>query len=189
MSQQPFDAEAIAHIREQIKAEYETAAQLKRQNDLAQEALETSQRLLTTESTRNKLWLEIAEKTANFIHQIPELTYLLHSFDEKLGEYGEALEQLDERIGRIEYGIMLILAGKGNGNKIKAETLIKDIELERQKKLLSELYSTLHDLELQKAKALAAGLPLEDLGIRMTAAKKELIRVQEYLHELGYKDE
>lgn len=189
MQSQPFDDEYVQHIRELIKAENETSAQLKRQNDLAQQTLEASQKVLTTENTRNKLWLEIAEKTGTLVQQIPELTYLLHSFDEKLGEYGEALGELSSRLDRIEYGVMLLLSGKGNGNKIKAENLVKDIELERQKRLLSELYATLHDLEMQKAKALSLGQPLDDLNLRISSTKKEMLRVGDYLHELGYQDE
>lgn len=144
-------------LRQQVKAEQDKAAELKRQNDIAEESLKAMQRTLKAEQARTKIWMDISENTASFIGTMPELILLMHGFTEKLGEFGEQLDDYraedSKRFNRLEYGLMLLLQGKGNGNRSKAESLLKEMEKDRLRDLLMENQKRLQALEMRKARS------------------------------------
>lgn len=146
---------AIEDIRTQIRLEQERIEQLKIQNDLANQALDISRQLKQAEQQRTRLWLEISEGTASLMQQFPEfkaeLSLTMLGFAEKLDEFDDHLKDTSKRLDRIEYALMLLLAGKGNGNRGKAEALVKTIEADRIKRLVSDKRLRLEILERQYA--------------------------------------
>lgn len=150
------DNDILELLRQQVKAEQDKAAELKRQNDLAEESLKVAQRTLRSEQTRTKLWMDIAETVAGFAGTLPELVLLMHGFTEKLAEFGEHLEVYrsddNKRFTRLEYGLMLLLQGKANGNRSKAENLLREMEKDRMRELMIESERRLHELEMRKAR-------------------------------------
>lgn len=147
------DERILNKLHERVQAELQTANELRRQNDLAEESLKSVERVRQAETIRNRTWLDIAELTARLVQgDVPHLKLLLEGFAEKLDEYGEQLEALDDRLNRIEYGIMLLLSSKGNGNTIKRQELIHDIEQDRQQHLIEQKKTRLHELKLKAAR-------------------------------------
>lgn len=138
----------LEKLTERIKAEQATAAELKRQNDLAERTLRQAQ---TSERIRQAFWSDISERTAGLVGKLPELELLLHGFAEKLDGFGEQLEDIGKRQDRLELGLMLLLSGKGNGNRDKAKALIEDIEKDRRARLIEEHKRMLHELEMKRA--------------------------------------
>jgi hypothetical protein len=140
--------EIINKLTERIRAEQATAAELKRQNDLAEKTLRQAQ---TSERIRQAFWSDISEKTAGLVGKLPELELLLHGLAEKLDEFGEQLRDVGKRQDRLELGLMLLLSGKGNGNRDKTRALIEDIEKDRKARLIEEHKRMLHELEMKRA--------------------------------------
>lgn len=147
-----FDEEALNVIREQIKAEYKTALQLELQNKLAAESLNKLERTRQAEEQRNRLWMDISESTANVVQQFPELIYQISVFNEKLEGFADHIKEITDRLDRMEIGIMLLLSMiRGNGNKLKAEELARDIDRDRKQRLIDENKRRLHELKLKQA--------------------------------------
>lgn len=150
------DDEILDTLREQVRAEQAKTAELKRQNDLAEETLKVLNRTRTSEATRVQFWAGISEKTAALVEAMPETALLLHGLAEKLEQFGEMLDQQrredSKRLARLEYGLMLLLQGKGNGNRGKVDALLKDIEKTRARDLLEENFRQLHELEMKRAR-------------------------------------
>jgi hypothetical protein len=141
--------EIIEKLTQRVQAELETAAELRRQNDLAEQSLKNLERTRRAEAQRTRLWLEIAEQTAGIVQQLPEMALIIHGYDEKLTEFDEHLRELAGRLDRIEYALMLLLSGKGGGDR--AKVLIKDIEKDRKERLIDEHRRHLHELEIKRA--------------------------------------
>lgn len=139
----------IERLTQRVQAELATAAELRRQNDLAEETLKTLKKTQQAEASRNRLWLGISEQTAALVQQMPEYVLLLHGFDEKLEEFGEQLRDLSDRLDRLEYASMLILSGNTKGSRARA--LVEDIEKDRKERLIEEHKRHLHELEIKRA--------------------------------------
>jgi chromosome segregation ATPase len=154
------DEEALNLLRQQIRAEEATAVELRRKNDLAEKTLRQAE---IRERNRLGLLSDISEKTGGLVAELPELKnrllsleHLVNGLVEKLGEYGQMLEVAQradaKRFTQLEYGLMLLLQGKGNGNKAKAEELLRDIEASRTRELLHEHQRMLTELEVKRAR-------------------------------------
>lgn len=175
-----FDEEALNVIREQIKAEYKTALQLELQNKLAAESLNKLERTRQAEEQRNRLWMDISESTANVVQQFPELIYQISVFNEKLEGFADIIQEITDRLDRMEYGIMLLLSGRGNGNKSKAEALVRDIDRDRKQRLIDENKRVLHELKLQQAQYGRLNVPahvvtqIEDLTEEIEQLEQDL---------------
>lgn len=182
----PEDERIINAVREQVKVDQEKLAELKRQNDLTERTVKTLERTLLTEKTRLQFWSNISEQTAQFLQQLPELILQLHGFAEKLVNIEEHLRDYEadaiKRLDRLEYGLMLILSGKGNGNKEKAEALLRDIEIERVRELLSKHQRVLHELEV--AKSLQGINTPPHVLIQIEDELEEIKGLKKRLHEL-----
>lgn len=125
--------------QETAKAEQDTANELRRQNDLKAKTLQV-------ESQRNRLWLEISERTANLVQQLPEMALLIHGYDEKLSE----LEELSERLDRIERALVLVLSLVGKTNR-QAEAITKSIEQGQEQRVIEQHKRRLGKLEEKRA--------------------------------------
>jgi hypothetical protein len=139
--------EIINKLTERIKAEQETASELRRQNDLAEQSLKSLERTKRAEAQRTRLWLDIAEQTAGLVQQLPEALYLLHGYDEKLSE----LEELSERLDRIERALVLLLSLSGGKGNRQAEAITRGIEQDQQRRLVEQLKRRLDKLEVKRA--------------------------------------
>lgn len=139
----------IERLTQRVQAELATAAELRRQNDLAEETLKTLKKTQQAEASRTRLWLGISEQAAGLVQQMPEYALLLHGFDEKLEEFGEYLRDLSGRLDRLEYASMLILSGNTKSNRARA--LVEDIEKDRKERLIEEHRRHLHELEIKRA--------------------------------------
>jgi DNA repair exonuclease SbcCD ATPase subunit len=129
--------------QETARAEQETASELRRKNDLQAKTLQV-------ESQRNRLWLEISERTANIVQQLPELARVIYGYDEKLEQFPELIEELEERLDRIERAIVLLLSPEGKGSR-QAKVITKGIEQDQQKRLIEQLKRRLEKLETKRA--------------------------------------
>lgn len=173
-----MDEEALQILREQIRAEEAHAAELRRQNDLAAASLLKLEQTRQVEARRTRLWLEISERTANLVQQVPELGLLLHGFSEKLDEYGENLREVSKRLDRIEYALMLVLSGK-SGDRAKAQALVQNIERDRtNRRLLERHYRFLNELQVQLAsygiqKPVELLIQVEDLQAEIERLEQE----------------
>jgi hypothetical protein len=141
--------EIIEKLTQRVQAELATAAELRRQNDLAEQSLKNLERTRRAEAQRIQIWLGIAEQTAGLVQQLPEMALLIHGYDEKLTEFDEHLRELAGRLDRIEYALMLLLSGKGGGSR--AKVLVEDIEKDRKERLIEEHKRHLHELEIKRA--------------------------------------
>lgn len=121
-------------LSQRVKAEQETAAELRRKNDLEAKTLQV-------ESQRNRVWFDISERTASIVNQLPEALLLLHGLDENLKE-------IVKRLDRLENVVLLILAG---GNQRKANELAESIERDRRSRLIEGHKRVLHELEIKRA--------------------------------------
>jgi DNA repair exonuclease SbcCD ATPase subunit len=143
------DEQAIELLRQQIRAEEATAAAIRERNELAARTLRQAE---TSERIRRQFWADISEKTAGLVGKLPELEYLLHGLVEKLDEVGDRFRETEKRLDRIEYGLMLLLDGKRNGNRAKAQALVEDIGRDKaQRELLGRRYRVLEELQMQLA--------------------------------------
>jgi hypothetical protein len=133
--------EIIEKLTQRVQAELATAAELRRQNDLAEQSLKNLERTRRAESQRIQIWLGIAEQTAGLVQQLPEALLLLHGLDENLRE-------VVRRLDRLENVVLLLLAG---GNQRKADRLAESIEKDRQARLVEANKRMLEQLELKRA--------------------------------------
>lgn len=159
-----FDEQAIELIKQNIQAEQEKTAELRRQNDLAEQSLKVakeSQELMraTLQAERNRLqlWLRISEQTAYIVQELPQLMYEVHTYKGTFEDMAALLEdtklELGKRLGHLEYGMMLLLEGKNNnGNKGKSQALVKELDRSRKEQLLEESKRLLHELEVRSAR-------------------------------------
>lgn len=136
-------------LSQRVKAEQEVANELKRKNDLEEQALRSIERNRQAEIQKVQLWLNISEQTANLIQQLPEIKLTILGIAEQLEELQEQqLKEIDSRLDRIEYALMLLLSGvKGN----RVDALIDDIENDRHQKLLEQYKTHLHALKMKLA--------------------------------------
>lgn len=182
-----MDEEAIEHLKKQIEAEWAKTAELKRQNDLAEETLKTLNRARISEQTRVQFWAGISEKTAALVVKLPEVELLLHSLAEKIEEFSEALERArredGQRLARLEYGLMLLLQGKGNGNRAKTKALVEDIDRDRsRRKLLERHYRILNELQVQLADYGPLARPVH-LVLQVEDLEKEIDKLEQEMED------
>jgi hypothetical protein len=163
-------------LRQQVQAEQEKAAEIRRQNDLAEQSLKNLQQARRAEAQRTRLWLEIAEQTAGLVQQLPEMALLVHGYDEKLTEFDEHLRELAARLDRIEYALMLLLSPRGEG--IRAKALIEDIEKDRRERLIEEHKRHLYELEIKRAGYGRLDAPAH-LLIQIEDLKKEIEQLEQ----------
>jgi hypothetical protein len=183
---QRVDEEALEHLKEQIRAEWAKAAELKRQNDLAEQTLQALNRSRISEQTRVQFWAGISEQTAAIVARLPETALLLHSLAEKIEEFSEALERTrredGQRLARLEYGLMLLLQGKGNGNRAKTKALVEDIDRDRtRRKLLERHYRALNELQVQLA-SYGISKPVE-MVLQVEDLEKEIDRLEQEMED------
>lgn len=140
-------------LYQQVQAEQNTANELKRKNDLEEQALKNLERSRQAEFQRTQLWLNISEQTANLVQQLPEMSLSLYGYFEKFDEF---TEDITERLNRIDYGLMLLLSGvKGHMVNHLVEELENEhrqrLENERRQKLLEQHKTMLHNLKMKQA--------------------------------------
>jgi hypothetical protein len=133
--------EILEKLTQRVQAEQATAAELRRQNDLAEQSLNNLERTRQAESQRIRIWLGIAEQTASLVNQLPEALLLLHGLDENLRE-------VVRRLDRLENVVLLLLSG---GNQRKANQLAESIERDRKARLIETNKRVLEQLELKRA--------------------------------------
>lgn len=139
-------------LSQRVQAEHATANELKRKNDLEEQALRNLERSRQSEFQRTQLWLNISEQTATLVQQLPEMRLALYAYFEEFDRFNN---EISERLNRIEYTMMLILSGvKGN----HVNNLVDELEGERQQRLndrrqqLLEQHKTLlHNLKMKQA--------------------------------------
>lgn len=136
-------------LSQRVKAEQDTANELKRKNDLEEQALRSVERNRQAEVQKVQLWLNISESTANLVQELPAFKLILLGVAEQLEELQEQqLKEIDSRLDRIEYALMLLLSGvKGQ----RVDTLINNIESDRTERLLEQHKTMLHTLKMKQA--------------------------------------
>lgn len=143
-----FDDEAVNLLKKQIEAQLAVAAEEKRKNDLAEQALKQAEldRQLRQVAERNRLKvnLDTNEKVEGLLQQLPQIFLVIHGIHEWCKEATRRLDRIDE--------ILLIqLAGKGNGNRGRVQELKQELELEHTERLILQEHENLQELELQAA--------------------------------------
>lgn len=135
-------------LSQRVKAEQDTANELRRKNDLEEQALRNAERSRQAEIQKVQLWLNISEQTANLVQQLPEFKLTILGMAEQLEELDEQrLKDIIKRLDRIE-NILILLLGNKKGNEV--DIFIKGVQRDRLKNLLSEQYTLLHNLEMKK---------------------------------------
>lgn len=138
-----IDNEAINLIRQQIEAEHRVAEEKKRQNDLAEKALllaqERDRSREVAERNRTQLLINSNEKLTGLVEMLPQVFLTIYGIN-------EALAEIARRIDRIDEVILILLTGRGNGNKDRVEELKGELHRERlTRQHLKQLKSLLAD--------------------------------------------
>lgn len=187
-----FDEAAINLIKENIEAENRKTAELERQNNLAEESLRVAKEAqdlmratLQAERNRLQLWLRISEQTAYIVQELPQLIYEIHSYKGSFADLAAAIEEakfeLGKRLGNLEYSSMLLLDGKNNnGNKSKAQALVKTLDRSRKEQLIEENKRLLHELEVRVARFGKLDAPAH-LLLQVEDLKKEIEELESEL--------
>jgi hypothetical protein len=150
-----IDDEAIALLRQQIEAAVAQTAELRRQNDLAEQAIKQSQadaqsRELAdrnreiAERNRIKLALNTNEKVAGIAEALPGVFLAIYGMQEWQKEDSRWKDRVDDIL-------LLLLTGRGNGNKARVTELKEELEREHYQRLLSQEDFNLQQLEEQVA--------------------------------------
>jgi len=171
-----IDNEAIELLREQIRAEQETAAEIKRRNDLSEQALRETAKARTAEQVRQRLVFDVYERVACLAETLPRSLAEISAF---LLGVDESLKAIDGRLDRTDEILLIWLLGRKNGNKTRAEELQAELGRERDQGLLFQEYENLHALELQAAQYGSADTPLKTLNqIKACRAKIEKLQAR-----------
>lgn len=160
-----IDDEAISLLKQQIEAAVAQTAELKRQNDLAEQAIKQSQsdaqgRELAdrqreiAERNRIKIALNTNERVIGLAEQLPQVYLAIHGIREWCKEASRRLDRIDE--------ILLIqLSGRGNGNKARVAELKDELQREHNQRLLAQEHENLQELEEQAAQYGTIDQPLK----------------------------
>lgn len=172
-----IDDEALDLLRQQILADQEKTAELKRQNDLAEQALKAAQAETQlrhiTEPNRLRIALDTNEKVAGLLALSPQIPLFVEGFAEWQKEDARWKERVDEIL-------LLILTGKGNGNRSRVEELKQELHRENNQRLLTQEYENLAELEGQAAQYGQMDTPLKLIN----AIKKSKGRIAELEEKL-----
>lgn len=160
-------------LSQRVKAEQDTANELRRKNDLEEQALRSVERNRQAEVQKVQLWLSISEQTANLVQQLPEFKLTILAQGDKL----EQLFDISERLDRIERAILLLMSKQENSRQ--AKELVKEIEDESSKRRILE--KKRRNLNLLKEQLAAYGIDkppklimeIEDLEIEIEALENE----------------
>jgi FAD/FMN-containing dehydrogenase len=165
--------EIIEIIHQQVQAEMETAAELRRQNDLAEKSLAELARNRAAEQQRVKLAFDTNDK----------VTGLLAGLARQLADIRRIARRLDEaeRRGERTDDILLLLLTEHSSQKVEAaredlEAEIQERETERRK-LLRQRKRNLSRLREQAASFGALAVPL-DLQNRIEAEEAAIKELQ-----------
>lgn len=151
------DEQVLNLLRQQIQAEQDKAAELRRQNDLAEASLKQAQEdnrnRVTSDRNKLKISLDTNEKVSGLLAQLPQVILTMHHIREWL----EERDKRDERVERI----LLLLLSRGRGKEIdEAEQDLRRSQWHRQ---LKRHVANLNELEEQKAEH-GISVPLELLN-------------------------
>lgn len=150
-----IDDEAYTLLRQQIEAENAHTAELRRQNDLAEQAIKQSQidagnRELAdrtreiAERNRIKIALDTNEKVGGLAEALPQVFLTIYGLREWQKEDSRWKDRVDEIL-------LLLLVGRGNGNKARVAELAKELDQEHNERLLAQEVQNLNELEEQAA--------------------------------------
>lgn len=166
------DDHVIELLRQQVKAETDAVNESRRKNDIAEKQLEETRRARVAEQARLKIILDTYERIAALPDCLNRLSLAIYGID-------ECLREMAGRLNRIDEVILLMLSGRSNGNKARAQELRSELEQERKRGLLYQERRTLQHLEEQAAKhgldvPVAILNQIEDTKIRIEALKSDL---------------
>jgi hypothetical protein len=140
-----IDDEAIELLKKQIEVSFVLSAEEKRKNDLAEQALKQAeigrQSREVADRNRLKIALDTNEKVEVLAQQLP---LFIAGFVEWQKEDAKWKDRLDEIL-------LLLLTGKGNGNKSRIDELKRELEQSHTEQLIVQEYENLHELENQAA--------------------------------------
>lgn len=173
-----IDDEAIALLRQQIEAEVAHTAELKRQNDLADQTLKQAQVdaqiRQVTERNRVGIAMDTNEKVAGIAAALPEVFLAIHGSREWQKEASRRLDRIDE--------IALIqLSGRGNDHRERVKELKQELDQEHDERLLAQEHENLQELEMQAAQYGSIDVPLKLLN----QIKKTRQQIKELEEKLG----
>lgn len=171
-----IDDEAIALLRQQIEAEVAHTAELKRQNDLADQVLKQAQVdaqiRQVTERNRVGIAMDTNEKVAGIAEQLPAVFLAIHGIREWCKEASKRLDRMDE--------VALIqLSGRSSDHRERVAELKKELDEEHNERLLAQEYENLQELEQQAAQFGSIDQPLKLLNqIKKTRQRISELEVQ-----------
>lgn len=172
-----MDDEALELIRQQIRLDIERQAELKRQNDLAEAALSQAAQAETNrqigERNRMAILVNISEQVAGLILENKKVI---------LGQLGqeELIREMKAQIDRQDELFLILMTGRGNGNRARSEELTAELKTERTQRLLSQEYENLQELEEQAAQYGAGNAPLKTMN-QIRATKRRIVELEEKL--------
>lgn len=143
----PADAEIIEAIHAQVRAEQETAAELRRQNDLAARTLAELERTRQGQQQRVKLAFDTHDKVTGLLGGLQKVFRDIKQINRRLAEAERRSERTDD--------ILLLLLTERSPHKI--EEAREDLEAEiaererNRRKLLGQHRRNLAKLEEQAA--------------------------------------
>jgi hypothetical protein len=169
------DKEVLDLIRQQVSADLAVVAEKKRQNDLAEQTLkiaaDTELSRKVSERNRIKISLDTNEKASAIANELPRVFLSIYGIEESLIEIRN---EIDRHFGRQNEILLIILTGRGNGNKARVNELIGELKLEGVQRLLSIEMQNLQELEETAAEYGSIDTPLRIVNaIRKTKIKIE----------------
>jgi hypothetical protein len=171
------DGEIIEAIQAQVRAEMASAEQLRRQNDLAEQALGELRRNRTAEQQRVKLAFDTNDKVSGLLTALEEAFRDLRQIRDKLTEMERQWERTDDIL-------LLLLTEHSPPGKIaeSREDLEAEIAERRssQKKLLKQRYRNFNKLQEREAGYGALDVPLELLN-KIENEKQAIEKLEEWL--------
>lgn len=163
-----IDEEAYALLRQQIEAEVAHTAELKRQNDLAEQAIkqalaDAQSRELAdrnrevSDRNRVKVNLDTNERVVGLADSLPQVFLAIHGIMEWCKEASRRFDRIDE--------IALIqLSGRSSDHRGRVAELKQELDQEHNERLLAQEYENLQELEGQAAQHGAIDVPLKLLN-------------------------
>jgi hypothetical protein len=143
-----IDDEAITLLRQQIEASLALAAEEKRKNDLLEASLKQTQvdAQIRQVAERNRLRtaLDTNEKVAGIAEALPGVFLAIYGMQEWQKEDSRWKDRVDDIL-------LLLLTGRGNGNKARVTELKDELEREHYQRLLMQEDFNLQQLEQQAA--------------------------------------
>lgn len=136
-----FDDQALELLRQKILVEQETVAEQKRKNDILEREARARD---TADKIKVRIALDTNEKVSGLVAQLPQVFLTIYGIQESLKEQAR-------RQDRAEEIFLLLLTGKGNGNKQRIDELRKELSVEHLERQLLIETQNLNEIEEQIA--------------------------------------